>query len=98
MKRSAEPPFAVHRLIMSLLQVHTRMLQERLGPLLLWHWAVVWGRNRMRSKKRERDEKVKEEEISGLKERQRKRGVTKKERAGEWNEKIEGVMDGRGEE
>lgn len=37
----------------------------------------------MRSKKKERDEKVKEEEISGLKERQRKRGVTKKERAGE---------------
>lgn len=39
----------------------------------------------MRSKKRERerDEKVTEEEISGLKERQRERGVTKKERAGE---------------
>lgn len=97
MKRSAEPPFAVHPLIMSLLRTHTRMLQERLGPLCCdteqsCEGGIEWGQ------KRERDEKVTEEEISGLKERQRKRGVTKKERAGEWNEKIEGVMDGRGEE
>lgn len=37
---------------------------------------------RSKKKKRERDAKATEEQISGLKERHRKRGVTKKKRSG----------------
>ncbi len=56
-------------------------------PFMLWHSGergieMRSKKETERERKRERDAKATEEQISGLKERQRKRGVTKKKRSG----------------
>lgn len=87
MKRSVEPSFALHRLIV------THTLQERLGPLCCDTRQSGEDGIEMRSKKkeRERNERATEEQISGLKDRRRGREVWLRRRgAGGWNEKIEG--------
>lgn len=77
MKRSVAPSFALHQLIMSLLYTHTRCK----GDFMLWHSAVGWERNRNEVKKK-RKSAMRSRLVGWKKERQQKRGVTKKKRSG----------------
>lgn len=102
MKRSAAPPFTAHRLIMSLLRTYTRMLQERDLPLYaeafssvcvsVGGWSGAEQGQKGGKKKSQRSRLVGSKKDRGREVWLRRRG------ARQWNEKIEGVMDGRGGE